>query len=89
MNQWEKDIAITLRYVNPHYRTALRLMEFRDVDDFGIDHHECEGDEYGLHWFPVYSGPRERLIMRAKGFDLEQAERYVMQHRAQEDVERT
>jgi len=69
MATWQEDIAANLAFI--------RGGMFNWVRDFAVDHEECEGDEFGLHWSPVCSDPQERLVMRAKKVRLDDAKTMI------------
>lgn len=73
MATWQEDIARTIRYAEPHYKTTPVIVDLRYVDDFVIDHYEVDGN----CTFPVFSTAEERLVMRAKGVDLAGATKIV------------
>lgn len=83
MTTWQEDMAANLEFRRqedahsvkdsraPQSRDYQRL--FNEVAGFAIDHWEVEEGPY----FPVYNTASERLVMRAKGYGLEQATAYV------------
>ena len=87
MATWQEDIAANLAFIRADSgrkdsRTAARSDRelqgmFNWVRDFAVDHEECEGDEFGLHWSPVYSDPQERLVMRAHNVRLDEAKTMI------------